>query len=270
MAGASRTDLTGKRAIVTGGSRGIGLRVAAALLDGGSAVTLVSRDPGRLEQAARSLSREGARVGTAAADVRSTAEVAAAVGRAVEAMGGVDILVNAAAQPADKIVNRPIAEFDEDTLRDELETKAFGYLRAIKAVAPHLIAQGWGRIVNIGGQSVRQTGSITATIRNAAVSALSKNLADELGPHGITVNVVHPGLTVTERSAAIFEAYATANGTTPEEARAFFASSTSNRRLNTADDIAALVAFLVSDAGIAVNGEALYAGGGIAGRIYSY
>lgn len=264
------TELKGKRALVSGGSRGIGLRIAHALHAQGSAVALLARDAAQLERAARSFGDDGPAVRTVVADVRSSEAVEAAVAEAVEGLGGIDILVNSAAAPADRIVNRPIAEFDEASLREELETKTLGYLRTAKFVAPHFIAQRWGRIINIGGQSVRQTGSIAATVRNAAISALTKNLADELGPFSVTANVVHPGFTVTERTPEVLEEIAGRTNSTAEAVRARIEAATSSRRLNTADDIAALVAFLASERGGVINGEALHAGGGVAGSIFTY
>ena len=91
-----------------------------------------------------------------------------------------------------------------------------GYLRMAREVAPHMTAAGWGRIINISGLAARQTGSIIGSIRNVAVAALTKNLADELGPKGINVTVVHPGLTQTEKTGPLVAARAEAAGLTPE------------------------------------------------------
>ena len=85
------------------------------------------------------------------------------------------------------------------------------FLRCARAVAPHLVAQGWGRIVNISGLAARQANGIVGSIRNVAVAAMTKNLADDLGPSGINVTVVHPGLTVTERTPAMIANYATSH-----------------------------------------------------------
>jgi len=90
---------------------------------------------------------------------------------------------------------------DEDFLR-QVDTKALGYARVVRAAAPYLERDGGGRVVNISGMNARLTGSITGSVRNIAVVAITKNLADELGPRGISVTCVHPGLTVTERVAA--------------------------------------------------------------------
>jgi NAD(P)-dependent dehydrogenase (short-subunit alcohol dehydrogenase family) len=107
--------------------------------------------------------------------------------RTVTELGGVDILVNAAAQPGGASPARGLAELADDDLRTEIETKVLGYLRCARAVAPSMSARGWGRIINISGLAARQTGSVFGSIRNVAVAAMTKNLADELGPSGISI-----------------------------------------------------------------------------------
>ena len=205
-------ELAGRRAIVTGGSRGIGLAVARGLAVEGASVALVARGAEALNEAASALSAAGVAADVAGntalaaraprvigvpTDTGSDDSVAAMVSRVVDEFGGVDILVNAAATP-----NRG-AGFPEETLADEINVKVRGYLRCARAVAPVMAASGWGRIVNVSGLATRQTGSVVGSVRNVAVAALTKNLADELGPSGINVTVVHPGPTVTERRTAI-------------------------------------------------------------------
>ena len=163
--------------------------------------------------------------------------------RVVDDFGGVDILVNAAATP-----NR--GGFGEETLEDEINVKVRGYLRCARAVAPLMAAQGWGRIVNVSGLAARQTGSVVGSVRNVAVAALTKNLADELGPSGINVTVVHPGPTVTERLP-------------PADP-----SSVSIGRLVTAAEVADVIVFLCSPRSVAINGDAIAVGGGARGSIH--
>ncbi len=88
---------------------------------------------------------------------------------------------------------------DEQALED-INIKVVGYLRTARAAAPHLVANGWGRIINIGGLAIHNTGRPVATLRNVGVAAITKNLADELGPKGVNVVAVHPGVTRTERT----------------------------------------------------------------------
>lgn len=261
--------LDGKRAIITGASRGIGLAVATALAAEGTDVALVARGAAALEEAAAGLARgTGARVLAVPADTTSSESVDAMVARVAGELGGVDILVNAAAQPADPTIRRDLADLRDDDLRAEVETKVLGYLRCARAVAPHMIAAGWGRIVNISGLAARQSGSAIGSIRNVAVAAATKNLADELGPHGINVTVVHPGLTVTERTPAMVRGVATARGISEDEARAAMASGVTIGRLVDAAEVADVVAFLCSPRSVAITGDAIAAGGGARGPIH--
>ena len=127
---------------------------------------------------------------------------------------------------------------------------------------------GWGRIVNVSGLAARQTGNAVGSMRNIAVAALTKNLADELGPHGINVTVVHPGLTRTERTAPMVAARATAQGVSRQDVEAQLAAGNSIQRVVDASEVAAVVAFLCSPRSRAINGDAIAVGGGARGSIH--
>ena len=193
-------QLAGKRALITGGSRGIGLAAGHALAAEGADVALVARDAGRLAAACEAVAGSagpGRRVLAVVGDSTDDGSVRAAVAQVAEGLGGVDILVNAAAEPAKPGPRPGLADIaDEDLLR-EIDTKVAGYLRFARAVAPHMVAQGWGRIINISGLAARQAMSAVGSVRNVAVAALTKNLADELGPAGVNVTVIHPDFSVT-------------------------------------------------------------------------
>jgi NAD(P)-dependent dehydrogenase (short-subunit alcohol dehydrogenase family) len=131
-----------------------------------------------------------------------------------------------------------------------------------------MAAQGWGRIVNVSGLNARLSGSLAGSVRNVAVAAMTKNLADELGPAGIGVTVVHPGTTVTERTPALLLDRAARDGVTPGEAEARLAAATSLGRLVTAAEVADVVVFLASPRSAAVTGDAIAAGGGTRGVIH--
>jgi NAD(P)-dependent dehydrogenase (short-subunit alcohol dehydrogenase family) len=255
-------QLAGKRAIVTGASRGIGYAVAAALAAEGADLVLVARDQAALDAAAERLARPGRRVLAVAADTTDDHAVRAMADRTVTELGGVDILVNAAAQPGGASPARGLAELADDDLRTEIETKVLGSLRCARAVAPSMSARGWGRIINISGLAARQTGSVFGSIRNVAVAAMTKNLADELGPAGINVTVVHPGMTVTERTPALFASQAAARGISEAEVRGSFTAGISIGRLVTAAEVADVVTFLASPRSVAITGDAIAVGGG--------
>src|SRR5206468_11113806 len=140
------------------------------------------------------------------------------VAAAVDGLGGVDILVNSAARPMGQSAPPKLAEITGELFWDDVNVKVLGYLRCAQAVAPRMAERGWGRIINISGLGARATGSAVGSMRNVAVAALTKNLADELGPKGINVTVVHPGLTRTEATPGVVGRLADAQGITPEEA----------------------------------------------------
>src|SRR5215207_5587628 len=190
-------QLTGKRALVVGGTKGIGRAAAVALAREAAVVTVAARHD-VAEIAATLATETGGTLHGVVIDSRDDASVLAGVAEAVAAMGGVDILVNTAAAPWNAAKNTVASQTSDEAMREEFEEKVLGYLRTARAVAPHMIAGGWGRIVNISGLGARKSGSVAQTVRNISVSAITKNLADELGPHGVNVSVVHPGTTLTE------------------------------------------------------------------------
>jgi NAD(P)-dependent dehydrogenase (short-subunit alcohol dehydrogenase family) len=260
--------LDGRRAIITGGSRGIGLAVARGLAAEGAHLALVARDPARLQAAAQTLASYGRTVLTKVADTTDDLAVQAMVGEVADGLGGIDILVNSAAQPGGTVPPAKLADLADDAIRAALETKLLGYLRCARAVAPYMQRQGWGRIISVSGLAARQAGSVAGSVRNVAVAAMTKNLADELGPDGINVTVVHPGSTVTERTAGLVSQLASATNTTEEEARARLALASSIGRMVTADEVAAVVTFLASPLSVAINGDAIAVGGGARGAIH--
>ena len=247
-------ELTGKRALVTGGSRGIGKAIARELLREGADVAIAARDQARIDATVAELAREsGRRVVGTSADTGDGSSVAAMVKASADALGGVDILVNAAARPGGQ---QPAPRWDavtEEALFEEIRVKVLGYLRVAQAAAPYMIAGGWGRIINVSGLAARQTGSVIGSVRNVSVAAMSKNLADELAPHGINVVTVHPGITRTEA--------------TSEEAAQRPAANLAGRMID-AREVAYVVTFLASPKSAAVDGDAIAAGGGVPGSIY--
>jgi NAD(P)-dependent dehydrogenase (short-subunit alcohol dehydrogenase family) len=261
-------ELTGKRAIVTGGSRGIGLAVARALALEGCDVALVARDKSALEAAREAVAIASGRrviaVGCDAGDDDSVRNMAAEV---ADGLGGADILVNSAARPNTGAVVG-IDAFDAAEFTEQVNVKVLGYLRCAKAVVPLMRERGWGRIINISGLAARSTGAITGTVRNVAVAALTKNLADELGADGINVTVVHPGLTVTEKTQEILTGRAQRAGISVAEVERQLSASVSIGRLVTADEVASVVTFLASPKSVAINGDAITVGGGAVGPIH--
>jgi NAD(P)-dependent dehydrogenase (short-subunit alcohol dehydrogenase family) len=238
--------LTGRVAIVTGGSRGIGKAIAGELAREGADVAVCGRTRETIGEAAEALAKDtGRRVIPIVADTTQWDSVTRMVETVVSQLGRVDVLVNNAATPGG-MVSGPLADADEAALLEDINTKVLGYLRCAKAVAPHMQQRGWGRIVNIGGLSGRRSGNISG-LRNAAIVHLTKTLSDQLGQHGITVNLVHPGATRTERTDAATEKRAATNAI---------------RRIVDASEIAQVVTFLASTKAANVTGIAIDASGG--------
>ena len=257
-------QLNGKRALVTGGSRGIGKAIARVLAQEGCDVALLARNREPLESAAREIAgASGRTVIGVCASTTSDEQVKAAVAAAVQQLGGtIDILVNAAAEPAGFAAPPKLGEITGNHFHAEMDTKVMGYVRCAREVAPGMRGRGWGRIVNISGLAARQSGNAVGSMRNVAVAALTKNLADELGPFGINVTVVHPGLTRTERTAPLVAARAAAQGVPPEAIEQQMAAGNSIQHLVDASEVADVVAFLCSPRSRAIHGDAIAAGGG--------
>jgi NAD(P)-dependent dehydrogenase (short-subunit alcohol dehydrogenase family) len=257
-------DLAGKRAIVTGGGTGIGFAIARELAAEKVSVVITSRRAEVLEAAAQRIREDtGVDVLPVVADTGNDESVRNLVATVERQLGGVDILVNNAAEQPAQHGPKYTDATDEWFLR-QLNVKVIGYLRTARAVAPFMIENGWGRIINISGTGARQTVSVIGSVRNVSVAALTKNLADELGEHGINVTVVHPGATRTERYLELRER----SGLSPKEHLQSIKHNNVIGRVVEPQEVAWVVAFLASPRSIAVTGDAVLAGGGIPGFIY--
>ena len=255
-------ELTGRKAIVTGGTRGIGRAIAFEFAREGVDVAVVGRDRAALEATARELSEvTGSRIVPLVCDVGSSAQVDAMVSEAVGLLGGVDILVNSAGQAARDAVVK-LADLGDDVFWSDVNVKLVGALRCIRAVAPRMAECGGGRVINIAGLNARMTGSAVGSIRNVGLAALTKALADELATQGIRLIVVHPGATRTERTESRFAERAHAAGVSVEEFERRMAGTSLLGRIVTAEEVAHVVAFLASPKAIAINGDAIAVGGG--------
>ena len=262
-------QLNGKRALITGGSKGIGRAIARQLALEGVDLVIAARNAADLDIAERELAAEtGRKIVGLCVDTQDDSSVKALVAGTIAALGGLDILVNAAAKPGGQTPPPKLAEITDDLFWDDVDVKVMGYLRMAREAAPHMAAAGWGRIINVSGLAARQTGSIIGSIRNVAVSALTKNLADELGPKGINVTVVHPGLTRTERTAPLVAARAASAGVLPEEIEQRLAANVTIGRLVDMAEVADVVTFLASPRSVAINGDAIACGGGAIGAIH--
>jgi NAD(P)-dependent dehydrogenase (short-subunit alcohol dehydrogenase family) len=260
-------ELEGKVAIVTGGSRGIGKAIGRVLAGEGCNVALVARNASLLETAAAEISSRGKARGYVC-DTTDDQSVKRMVADVVAQFGRVDILVNCAAKPSGQSRPPTLAEITTEEVWDHINTKVVGYLRTAREVMPTMIRQGSGRIINVSGLGARNTGTTVGSIRNVGVAALTKNMADELAPHGIQVICVHPGLIRTEATPGVIAARAKAAGVSEAEIEKRMDGGNLVKKLITAEQIGYVVAFLASPKAMAINGDAIPAGGGSPGSIY--
>ena len=261
-------ELQGRTAVVTGGSRGIGRAVAAELAAAGVAVVIAARRRAPLQAAAEQLGGGARRrVVAVPADTTDDASVRALMQRAAAELGGVDILVNCAAPVAWLAPNPRLADLTGDQFEQALDVKVMGYLRCAREAAPLMRRRGWGRIINVAGLAARRAGSIIGSIRNAGVVALTRNLAAELGAHGINVTCVHPGATRTELTPELVARRAAAERRPAAAIEQELAADTAIGRMVTAHDVACLVCFLASPRSAALQGDVITAAGGASGEI---
>src|SRR5690606_33226649 len=222
-------ELTGQVALVTGGSRGIGLGIARELAEAGARVAVVARDASRAEAAASGLPGEGHR--GYAADVSDSASVDTAVRSAEQDIGPIDILVNNAGVTRDNLLIR-IKDEDWDAVGD---TNLKGAFHTIRAVSKGMMKGRAGRIINIGSVVgiTGNKGQANCAASKAGLIGLTKAVARELASRGVLVNAVAPGYIETDMTAEL-----------PEAARAGLLEQISLGRLGQPEDIAGVVRFL--------------------------
>ena len=253
--------ISGKVAIVTGGSQGIGKAIATQLAAEGVRTVIAARKVENLKRAAAEIaSATKGEVLPVQADVANLDAVKKLVAGAVSAFGGVDILVNNAAGSGSGALSELT---DEDWLR-HLDVKLIGYVRCAREVIPHMKQKNWGRIVNIGGEAARGSGGYASGAANSAVVNFSKKLSDEVAAYGITVNAIHPGTTRTQRR----EHAAARKGVTLDELVREQIKRIPIGRLIEPEEIAYTVLYLVSAKAAAVTGQVLGVDGGSTRGIY--
>lgn len=256
MPGPPPTGLAGRVALVTGSSRGIGAASAKALDAAGARVVLVARDPEALSAVAAGLANDPVVV---AADLSDPAAPAYVAAEAVAAAGAVDVLVNNAATA----VRLPVTETDAGVIDRMLAVNVRAPLLLVAALVPQMASRGGGAIVNLSSVSgligTPHRAAYAAT--KGAIDAATRSLAMELGPLGIRVNAVAPGVVDTAMWAA--------NKKVPGVV-ASVEALTPLGRWATPEDVASVVVFLASDAARFVTGETVAADGGMAHTLDLY
>ncbi|HVH08817.1 MAG TPA: 3-oxoacyl-[acyl-carrier-protein] reductase [Gemmatimonadales bacterium] len=243
-----KIELTGKIALVTGGSRGIGHAIAHALAGAGAGVAVLGRDGAKAEHAAKGLGNGTAR--GYACDVSDAEQVAAAVGLVERDFGRVDILVNNAGTTRDNLLFR-IGEDDWDAV---LDTNLKGAFLVTKHVARGMIKRRWGRIINITSVVglAGNKGQANYTASKAGLIGFTKSVSKELASRNVLVNAVAPGFIDTELTRNI-----------NPEARAALLAAIPMGRLGEGTDVAAAVLFLASDFASYITGQVLVVDGGM-------
>jgi NAD(P)-dependent dehydrogenase (short-subunit alcohol dehydrogenase family) len=246
--------LHGKVAVVTGGGSGIGLAISLRLATDGAAVAVLDRNTISADEAVGAITAAGGTAVGVEADVTDRAAVEAAVAHVTESLGAPTILVNNAGLEQ----FGPFLKIDLDTWQRIHTVNLTGTYHCCQVVLPHMLDAGWGRIVNISSSSAQggQPYMAAYVSSKAAVIGLTKSLALEFGPKGITVNTIPPGFIDTPMLRAS-EAKGRLGGAVEEHEQ-----RTPVRRIGRPEDIAAVTAFLVTEEASYVTGQVIGVNGG--------
>jgi len=245
--------LQGRNVLITGGSMGIGKACARLFSQEGANVAIVARTSETLEQAAEEIAGEtGGQVVWLPGDMTLKADVDQVVNQAMDSLGSVDILVTCAGSSPGGMIE----DLTEEEWAASLNLKFMGYVRAMRAVLPHMRERGSGAVVLVvGNDGLKPTyWETTAGAANAAGINVASSMAEQYGPHGIRVNTVNPGPVDTQRWDWLEKAMARDMGISQQEAHDFAVSSIPLGRIAEAGEIANLVVFLASDCASFING----------------
>ncbi|MEO8910186.1 MAG: 3-oxoacyl-ACP reductase family protein [Gemmatimonadaceae bacterium] len=244
-------DLTGRTAVVIGGTSGIGKAIALGLADAGADVVPTGRRAKLAQEVAREIEARGRRSLAIVADVTDSGSIQELADTAIEKFGKVDILVNAAGIT----VRRPTVDVSDEEWNTILDTNLTGILRACRSFGRHMIEQRYGRIINIGSlTSVVGLHEVAAYgASKAGVAALTKSLAVEWAPHGVCVNAILPGVFRTALNEGLLD------GT--DRGRELL-MRTPMKRFGRPEEVAGAAVFLASDAAGFVTGALLAVDGG--------
>jgi len=244
-------DLTGKSAVVIGGTSGIGRAIALGLAEAGADVAPTSRRSELVDSVASEIEAKERRSLRCPSDVADRGSLEHVLSSAVQAFGKVDILVNCAGRTK----RAPTLEFAESDWNAILETNLTGTLRAAQVFGRHMLERGHGRIIHIASiasfVALYEVAAYAAS--KAAVASLTKSLALEWGPRGVCVNAIAPGVFPTELNRSLLEG--TARGKE-------FLERIPMRRFGNLSELCGAAVFLASDAASYVNGEVLVVDGG--------
>ncbi|WP_136440627.1 SDR family oxidoreductase [Pacificoceanicola onchidii] len=245
-------DLSGRRALVTGSSMGIGRALARGLSEAGASLVLNARNAERLEETAESLRGEGARVDTLPFDVTDSAAARAAIDGYEAEHGAIDILVNNAGMQH----RTPLEDFPADAFDTLMRTNVNSVFYVGQAAARHMIKRGRGKIINIASvqTALARPGIAPYTTSKGAVANLTKGMATDWARHGLNCNAIAPGYFDTPLNAALVA---------DPEFSAWLEKRTPAGRWGRVEELVGACIYLSSDAASFVNGHTLFVDGGI-------
>ncbi len=245
-------DLSGRVALITGSSRGIGLALARALGEAGATVVLNARSAGALDDAAALLRGDGLTVEVQAADITDGEAVTTMIDSIESDVGPLDIVVNNAGMQD----RAPILDFPVDRFRSLLELNLIAPFAVAQAAARPMAARGRGKIINIGSvqSELGRPTIVPYTASKGGLNLMTRGLCADLGPLGIQVNTLAPGYFATELTEALVN---------DEDFSAWVSSRTPAGRWGRVEELGGAVVFLASDASSFVNGQTLFVDGGM-------
>ncbi|HEY4213960.1 MAG TPA: SDR family oxidoreductase [Steroidobacteraceae bacterium] len=245
-------SLQGRVALITGASRGIGFAIATALAGAGARLVLNGRSTEALEAAAVALRAQGASVTVSAFDVTEPGQIGAAVEAIESSVGPIGVLVNNAG-----IQRRaPLEQFKDDDWRELMATNLDSVYYVSKAVAPHMIARGRGKIINIASvqSELARPGIAPYTASKGAVRNLTRGMCADWAGHGLQINAIAPGYFATPLNKALVE---------DPKFDAWLRARTPAGRWGRLEDLHGIAVFLASSASDFINGQTIYVDGGI-------
>ena len=246
---------------------GKGKALMERLASEGANIVICSRNLDNLKESASEIESLTKRiVMPIQCDTTKTDSIKNLVSQTLQKFGRIDILINNAAAPGG-LVGGNIDSADEKDLLEDIDTKVMGYFRCAKLVAPIMKAQKSGRIINIGGLAARNAGTYSG-LRNLALVHMTKTLSLELASYGLTVNIVHPGQTMTEKKPTRISIESEKTNVPENEIYQQWLNSTDIKRIVDADEVATLVTFLSSPLSGSITGESIACGGGVGTSIY--
>jgi NAD(P)-dependent dehydrogenase (short-subunit alcohol dehydrogenase family) len=254
-------QLRNSKVVLCGATGLLGKTIALELAREGAAIALLGRNTDALATLKTDVEANGSPSAiTIECELDSETSTDQAIGSAIEALGGIDVFIFAAGAAQGGI----FWEMDDVTWKSNLEIKLFGAIRALRAIAPAMIQRKAGRIVMVVGNSAKfpEPRMLPGAAANAALLAIVRGLAEELGPHGVSINAVNPGPVRSPRWDRLMQAAASREGIDVNQAETRFLEKTALRRLGSAEEVATHVVYLASPRAAHLTGTSITSDGG--------